>query len=102
MPVFDDILQNKVLGREFKRGLAEGTRQGLEEGLQKGMQKGLQKGMQKGLQKGELNVLRRQINKRFGRIPPSLDKRLAKMTPPELETLGERILEATPLNDLFK
>ena len=41
MPILDDILDNKVLGREFKRGLQE----------------------------GELTVLRRLIEKRFGAIP---------------------------------
>jgi predicted transposase YdaD len=97
MPVFDDILENKVLGREFKRGLVEGNRQGLEVGMQKGVQKGLQEGVQK----GELNLVRRLITKRFGRISPSLDKRLARMTPPELESLSERILDANTLNDLF-
>jgi len=45
MPVHVDILTNKVLGREFRRGL------------------------QKGRQEGELRVLRRQIEKRFGAIP---------------------------------
>jgi flagellar biosynthesis/type III secretory pathway protein FliH len=110
MPVFEDILENKVLGREFKRGLVEGYRQGLQVGMQKGVQKGLQVGMQKGfqkglqegVQKGELNLIRRLITKRFGRISPSVDKRLARMMPPELESLAERLLEANTLNDLFK
>ena len=45
MPLFIDILDNKVLGREFKRGLKEGEL------------------------KGELTVLRRLIEKRFGAMP---------------------------------
>ena len=41
MPILIDILENQVLGREYKRGLQE----------------------------GELTVLRRLIEKRFGAIP---------------------------------
>ncbi|MDQ2899895.1 MAG: hypothetical protein M3Y07_08860 [Acidobacteriota bacterium] len=41
VPLLDDIMDNKVLGREYKRGLQE----------------------------GELTLLRRQIEKRFGAVP---------------------------------
>jgi predicted transposase YdaD len=52
MPVFDDILENKVLGREFKRGLEEGVKQGREEGRHEGRQEGRQEGRRKGVRKG--------------------------------------------------
>jgi hypothetical protein len=45
MPILNDILDHKVLGRQYKRGLKEGEL------------------------KGELTVLRRQIEKRFGAMP---------------------------------
>ena len=36
MPLLDDIMDNKVLGREFKRGLEQGREQGREEGRHDG------------------------------------------------------------------
>lgn len=89
MPVFDDILENKVLGREFKRGLEEGVRQGREEGREEGRQA------------GELSILRRLISSRFGSLPPSLDQRLAQLSPAELEDVGVRVLRAQTIEELL-
>ena len=85
MPVFNDILENKVLGREFKRGRAEGIAEGMKEGVQR----------------GELTLLRRQMVKRFGEIPPAVDERLSKLSPEELEQLSDRILDARSLDELL-
>ena len=82
MPIFIDILENKVLGREYKRGLQEGLREGRQE--------------------GELKVLRRQIEKRFGVMPSWAAQRLAARSVTELEELSERVLDAASLDDLLK
>ena len=74
MPILNDILDNKVLGREFKRGVQE----------------------------GELTVLRRQIEKRFGALPSWAEERLAGRTTIELEDLSVRVLDAPSLEDLLK
>ncbi len=80
MPVFDDILENKVLGREYKRGLE----QGLEQGRQ-----------------SELSLLRIIIEDRFGSIPPALDQKMSAMSPAELEQLAHRVSRATTADDLL-
>ena len=90
MPIFIDILENKVLGREYKRGLQEGRQEGLQEGRQEGRQE------------GELKVLRRQIEKRFGVMPSWAEQRLAARSLTELEELSERVLDAANLEDLLK
>ena len=82
MPIHIDILENKVLGREYKRGLQEGEL--------------------KGELKGELTVLRRQIEKRFGAIPSWAAERLASRSAPELEELSVRVLDAHSIEDLMK
>ena len=82
MPLLNDILDNKVLGREFKRGL--------------------QQGLQAGERKGELTVLRRQIEKRFGAIPGWAEERLAGRSTAELEDLCVRVLDAQSIEDLLK
>ncbi len=78
MPVFNPLLENKVLGREYKRGMAQGVQQ------------------------GELLVLRRQLEKRFGPIPMWAEEALAVQTAPELEELSLRVLDATTIEELLK
>ena len=90
MPIFIDILENKVLGPEYKRGLQEGELIGE------------QRGKREGELKGELKVLRRQIEKRFGAMPGWAEERLATRTTSELEELSVRLLDAQSLEDLLK
>ena len=73
MPIHIDILENRVLGREYKRGLQE----------------------------GEVTVLRLQIEKRFGALPSWADERLTSKTKEELERLSLRVLDAPTLEDLL-
>jgi len=70
MPILNEILENKVLGREFKRGL------------------------QQGLEEGELKILRLQIEERFGTLPDWAEKRLTNLSASELEELSVRVLNA--------
>ena len=74
MPITVNILENKVLGREFKRGIAE----------------------------GELNLLRLQIEKRFGPIPLWAKERLSNDSALNIEAVGLRLLDALSLEDLLK
>ena len=86
MPILNDILDHKVLGREFKKGL----------------QQGVQEGMQQGLQQGAFTVLRRLIEKRFGPLPDWAEMRLAERNATELEDLSVRVLDAKSVEDLLK
>ncbi len=90
MPVFYDILENKVLGREYRRG------------HQEGLQEGLQEGRHQGRQQGERTMLRRQIEKRFGSVPEWASQRLEELSEPELSDLGLRLLEAKTLEELLR
>jgi hypothetical protein len=78
VPVFIDILENKVLGAPFKKGLEEGLRE------------------------GELTVLRRLIEKRFGAIPSWVEERLAGQSTVELVDLSVRVLDAQSIEDLLR
>jgi hypothetical protein len=77
MPVYIDILENKVLGREFKKGLQEGR------------------------QEGELAILRRLIERRFGSLPSWAEQRLAGASTEQLEELATRVLDAASLEQLL-
>ncbi len=81
MPIYIDILENKVLGREFKKGLQEGR--------------------QKGSQEGYCAILRRQIETRFGVLPPWAADRLMSASTEHLEELAPRVLDAASLEDLL-
>lgn len=86
MPILVDILDNQVLGREYKRGLEEGR----------------QEGRQEGELAGELALVRRLIEKRFGSIPEWADAKLKSSSSTELEALGLRVLDASSLEELLR
>jgi Domain of unknown function (DUF4351) len=79
LPIHIDILENEVLGREYKRGRQEGERDGEL--------------------RGELTIFRRQIEKRFGPIPNWAEERLGKLTTCELEDLSLLLLDAHNLEE---
>ena len=86
VPITLNVLENKVLGREYKRGLQEGREEGRQEGRQE----------------GELVLLRRQIEARFGKVPGWVEERLAKYSAAEIEDLAVRLLKAENLEELLK
>jgi hypothetical protein len=77
MPILDDIMDHKVLGRERKRGIALG------------------------LAEGERRMLLRLIDKRFGPAPDWVKERVNALSEPDLERIGLRILDAGSLQDLL-
>jgi hypothetical protein len=78
MAILNEIIDHKVLGREYKRGLQEGVQQ------------------------GELTVLRRLIEKRFGSVPAWAEEGLSKLSAKELEDLSVRVLDAATLEELLQ
>ena len=76
-PALVDILENKILGREFKKGLQEGR------------------------QEGELAILRRQIEKLFGALPSWAEQRLSGASTEQLEGLATHVLDAASLEELL-
>ena len=82
VPVLNDILEHKVLGREFKKGIEQGLKEGLYQGAS--------------------TVLRRLIEKRFGSLPDWAEERLAERNATELEDLSVRVLDAKSVEDLLK
>jgi Domain of unknown function (DUF4351) len=82
VPVLNDILDHKVLGREFKRGVEQGVAQGM--------------------QRGEAAMLHRLIEERFGPIPAWAEEQIATRSTVELEELGVRLLKAQSLDALLK
>jgi predicted transposase YdaD len=53
-----------------------------------------------GRQEGEVTLLLRQLQRRCGALPPAVRERIARLPLPQLETLGEAVLELGGLAEL--
>ena len=60
-----------------------------------------QEGRKEGRKEGEMIVLERQLTRRFGPLPESLQVRLHSATTEQLEHWADQILEAARLEDVF-
>jgi hypothetical protein len=89
MPILDDIMDHDLLGPAIRQG------------MQKGLEQGLEQGVQRGVQRGELTILRRQLAKRFGALPATIDERLATLSTAELEDLSVRLFDIKSIDELF-
>lgn len=89
----EGMMRESVMYQEI---LAEGR----EEGIQLGKQEGIQLGKQEGRQEGELLVILRQMKRRFGELPTSLETRLKSLKVAEIETLAEAIFDFSDIEDV--
>ena len=63
---------------------------------------GVEQGVEQGRLDGERALVLRQIQHRFGTVPPTLRLRLQNASQAELEHLADRVLDATSVDDLFQ
>jgi hypothetical protein len=55
-----------------------------------------------GRQEGETLLLQRLLTRRFGPLPSSVVARIAAGSVPEIETWGDRVLDAKSLDEVFR
>jgi flagellar biosynthesis/type III secretory pathway protein FliH len=89
----------KTWTEEWKQ---QGLAQGREQGLEQGREQGLEQGERKGRHLGEVNLLRRQLERRFGPLPSWVAERLEQASEAELEHWAERVLECATLEGVFR
>jgi flagellar biosynthesis/type III secretory pathway protein FliH len=94
MPIHYDIRDHQVFGPMMRQERAEGIAEGKAEGLAEGEKAGRRQ--------EAVSLLERLIVTRFGAIPATTTRRLAKLTLPELEDLAIRVVTAENVNDLFR
>jgi hypothetical protein len=82
MPITDDFLEHDVLGREFKRGFAQGHDTGMIEGARR--------------------CLRRQLEARFGSLPAWANRRIGELSFSEAEDLCPKLLSATSIDEFLR
>lgn len=81
MPVLGGVLDNKVLGREYKRGLKTG--------------------IEKGMEKGERTLVAAQLRKRFGSLPTWAEEALSRLNADQLEQVALRLLDVRTLEEVL-
>jgi hypothetical protein len=59
-----------------------------------------QRGEQRGIERGERSLVTRLLTRKVGQIPPSLQSRIEALPLPQLEALGEALLDFSNLSDL--
>jgi predicted transposase YdaD len=57
--------------------------------------------LQKGQQRGEVALIMRQLTRRFSAIAPELQTKIQQLSIPQLEDLGETLLDFSSVNDLI-
>jgi hypothetical protein len=65
-------------------------------------QQGREQGERKGRHLGEVNLLRRQLERRFGLLPSWVDERLEEASEAQLEHWADRVLECATLEGVFR
>ncbi len=78
------------------------TQEWWEEGKQKGIIEGKIEGIEIGVVKGEIKLLMRLLERRFGSLSNDLKDRVTKADADTVELWGDRVLDASSLDDVFK
>ncbi len=63
-------------------------------------QETLEEGIQIGKHEGEINLVLRQIRRKFGQPDQALKTKITNLTLEQLENLGEELLDFTTIDDL--
>jgi flagellar biosynthesis/type III secretory pathway protein FliH len=96
-----NVLDNPVLGREYKRGFEEGFREGFLRAFSEGSREGLHEAHQRAIQQCELSLLCRLIEMRFGTLPQWARERIQRRSAAEIEAASARFLAAESLEELL-
>lgn len=85
MPIHYDIMDNELIGPVIRREQAKASREGRAQGREE----------------GQRDILLDLMQKRFGRVPQRIRRRLAALQPDEIRAATLRVLDAQQIDDLF-
>jgi hypothetical protein len=80
----EEIMSTNLLDQIFERRFAERFEQGIEQGATQGRRE----------------MLRRYLERRFGTIPPALDRRIAAAGSEELTTMFDQAVSAGTIDEM--
>ena len=92
-----DLKQTDITQSLFYQEIIQ---EGRQKGLQEGRQKGLQEGLQEGRREGEASLVIRLLNRRLGKLSDNQLEMIWQLSVPQLENLGEALLDFTDIADL--
>lgn len=72
-----------------------------EEGMQQGMQQGMHEGMEQGRRAGKVQVIRRQLQLRFGELPDWVPARIDEASEAQLDAWTDKLLTAPSIDAVF-
>ncbi|MTV37174.1 DUF4351 domain-containing protein [Duganella radicis] len=78
-----------------------GIKIGLKQGIEKGIEKGIEQGLQRGRKEEAVLLLERQLELRFGPLPQTARKKLAKASVAQLEAWSDAFVVAQSLKQVF-
>ncbi|MDB9511226.1 DUF4351 domain-containing protein, partial [Kamptonema animale CS-326] len=85
-------------------GLAEGLAEGIEIGEQRGIeigeQRGIEIGEQRGIEIGQINLIKRQLQRKLGELNQEIEARLSTLSSEQLSALAEAIFDFSSIADL--
>jgi len=84
----------------YERGLEQGMAAGREQGLEQGLAAGREQGLEQGERAEARRLVLRQIHRRIGALSDDQRERIDQLTLPQLEALGEALLDFQSPNDL--
>jgi predicted transposase YdaD len=80
----------------------DGIKIGQERGRQEGRQQGIEQGIEQGRKEGAVALLERQLVQRFGPLPQTAHKKLAKASLAQVETWSDALAAAQSLKQVFR
>ena len=69
--------------------------------MERGVRQGMERGMERGREEGEAVLLLRQLNRKFGPLPPEMERKIRSAEPQALMLWGDRVLDARTLDEVF-
>jgi predicted transposase YdaD len=72
-----------------------------QEILQEGERRGKQEGIQEGIQEGERSLVLKQLTRKLGDMPLDVRSQVESLSVPQLEALGEALLDFLTIADLM-
>lgn len=96
----EDLENRERFIREQKGALELAKEESRNQGLEEGRQEGIQMGEQRGIQMGQINLIKRQLERRFGELNPVIAHSLSQLSSDDLASLAEAIFDFSTLADL--
>ena len=83
-------------------GIKIGQERGRREGLEQGIEQGIEQGLERGRKEGAVALLERQLVQRFGPLPQTTHKKLAKASLAQVEAWSDALAAAQSLRQVFR